>query len=105
MERKVVFRGESVVDAAQQADCLSHEENDEVQQDRDEGNNGKRRREEELSDSDSSFYGFPADSFIFQEQTSDRLNFEDANSEIQENLVRKSERRSKKKRKKDFVYY
>lgn len=108
-DHKVVFRGESLmgaVDAAHRphADCLQQQEGDEEENVED--NNRKRRREEdEFSESSSSFYGYPADSSIFQEQDLEGLSFEDENLEIQQNPIRRSERRSKKKRKKDFVYY
>lgn len=61
----------------------------------------KRRREED-SDSDSDFYGFAADSFVFQEVPA----FEDCerlSSAVKP--IRKSNRRTKKRRKEEYVYY
>lgn len=60
----------------------------------------KRRRDED-SDSDSDFYGFAADSFVFQ----DLLAFEEGSSQQTVRPVRKSSRRMEKRRMSDFVYY
>lgn len=67
---------------------------------RDSQPNSKRRREED-SDSDSDFYGFAADSFVFREIPA----FEDGSPSQAVKPIRKSNRRMKKRRKEDYVYY
>lgn len=74
-------------------------------------NSRKRRREQEaedaavVSEEEPDFYGFPAESFIFEEQTP--IENQLGNFEItqQSKKYRRSERNAKKKRRSDFVYY
>lgn len=74
-------------------------------------NSRKRRREvdveddERISDQEPDFYGFPAESFIFREETpiGDQIDRQEIN--LASNQTRKSSRNAKKKRKGDFVYY
>lgn len=73
-------------------------------------NRRKRRREDdfenarEMSDSDSEFYGFPADSFIFGEHPCEEQVEEIQHSEVPQEL-RRSNRNVIKKMKRDYVYY
>lgn len=63
----------------------------------------KRRREEDISsesESEGEFYGFPADSNIFDEFPDNVVI-----SELPTETTRRSKRKLKKKRKNDYVYY
>ncbi|XP_062711786.1 uncharacterized protein K02A2.6-like isoform X1 [Aedes albopictus] len=70
----------------------------------------KRRREPDVgeeasSDQEPDFYGFPAESFIFREDSpiGDQIDRREINQEMKQ--IRKSNRNAKKKRKGDFLYY
>lgn len=73
-------------------------------------NHRKRRREddfeatEETSDTESEFYGFPADSFIFGNHPNERQS-EEIPSRQEPQRVRRSKRNVKKKMKRDYLYY
>lgn len=62
---------------------------------------GRKRKRKEDSDSDSEFYGFAADSFVFQ----DAPVFEESHLQTAVKPIRKSKRILKKRRKEDYVYY
>lgn len=133
--QRFVFGGESPATLATQ---LCSTNNGNLIENNDNASHSRKRRRsegEEYDDSDSDFYGFAADSFLFDEERVSRRNFlstpndlEFPRSDVDEremlNLAndieanpedvrnsnqilekRSSKRKAKKRRKQDYVYY
>lgn len=105
-----VFRGESSpfvsTEATQQPPDISPQHDENAQRfEFDKSRKRRREYDEDSSDSSSSFYGFPADSFIFRDLHENETVFGNDCADTQQNPIRKSSRRTKKKIKKDYVYY
>lgn len=66
----------------------------------------KRRRELNESDSDSDFYGFAADSTIFDEpEMITQPSARDPDQQEEQQTIRRSSRPTRKKKKPDFFYF